>query len=234
MELFTPYQTMKESVKSIPPTSNVKLLIRHSCRPSLKGIKNPDTCGLTAAGIEVATKFGRSLPFKIGKCFSSPILRCTETIKAMTQIPFDSINISDVLGYSFVDDNNIAQKYFTEMNLKQLVFLMIRQYKVEGFITKEEGVRNILDLMFSVSGRNGYLDIYCTHDIHLAIMDSVIFSNYDSVDSIRDNWPNMLEGMWFWGDRMDFYVVWRGEVRHCKLNGIANSGYSTPFKNHNL
>ena len=215
MELLTPYPTMNEGFNVIPNTSNAKLLIRHSYRPTLKGVKNPDIIGLTEEGIEEANKFGNSLTFPIGACFSSPVHRCMQTIRALSGLSLNKIIISEVLGYSFIDNWSLAERFFSNMNLKQLVFLMSHQHKVDGFITIEDGVRNILNLLFSAGNNPGYLDLFCTHDLHLAIMDSFIFSNYSNIEIIRENWPNMLEGMWLWGNRNNFYIVWRGAIKHC-------------------
>ena len=211
MKIVSPYLSMDLGFQYIPKGSNVKLLIRHSYRPTLKGIKNPDGVHLTKQGLFEATRLGQSLPMDIGYCCSSPIIRCRETIQSISRLPENAIEISDVLGYSFIENDEIATAMFSTYSLKEIVYLMSLQSKVDGFIPAQVGVRNIIDLLFSKGGQSKKLDIFCTHDMHLAILDSIMFSKYNSIDDIRDNWPNMLEGFYFWGQRNDFYCVWRNE-----------------------
>lgn len=213
MKIVSPYLSMDLGFQYIPKGSNVKLLIRHSFRPTLKGIKNPDGVRLTKQGLFEATKFGQSLPMDIGYCCSSPIIRCRETIQAISRLPENAIETSDVLGYSFIENNEIATTMFSNYSLKEIVHLMSHQSKIDGFISGQVGVRNIIDLLFSNGGESDKLDIFCTHDMHLALIDSLLFSSYNSIEDIRNNWPNMLEGMWFWGNRMNFYISWRGQIK---------------------
>lgn len=213
-QLHTHYESMNSGFGRIPIGENAKLLIRHSIRPSLKGEKNPDHVNITTTGYDEAYRMGASIPMELGFCSTSPIQRCMDTMYALTNGRNKEIHISELLGYSFVEKADTAALKFTQFSLKEIAFQMSLS-KQDGFINASEGIRMLLDFIFSSGGEKGHMDIYCTHDLQLALMDMLIFGSYRDIQETRDNWPQMLEGMWLWGKRNDFQICWRNQLKHC-------------------
>lgn len=71
----------------------------------------------------------------------------------------------------------------------------------------------ILNYIFSTGNEANKLDMYCTHDLQLAMLNSALFYSKSSIEDIEHHWPKMLEGMFFWGKREDFSCVWRGRIK---------------------
>lgn len=198
-------------------SGNVKLLLRHAERPSLKNNPFPDDVNLTDKGIKDAIALGESLCNMLGAIYSSPITRCVQTATLIASSSEDSIlQTSDILGYSFVDDEKEASEKFACFNLKQIVLKILLNSKIKGFVSKTEGVKNILDLLFMTGGRNDTIDVYCTHDMHISILDGFMMNQYQTISDISLAWPKMLEGMLFYGHRTDFYCIWRGQQKRFK------------------
>lgn len=205
------------NLTSLPPYNlpigidNLKLLVRHAERPTLKGLADPDNVQLTQKGISDALALGNAISNKLGVVYSSPITRCLQTASLITStIPRIEAKTSTALGYSFVDNKEDAYQKFSKYNLKQIVHAILTQTKIKGFVSKENGIKNIIDLLFNTGGLQNTIDVYCTHDMHLSIIDGYMMNCYNSIDEITLAWPKMLEGIWFFGKREDFYCVWRG------------------------
>lgn len=206
---------MEESANLIPMNVNSKLIIRHSLRPTLQGVLNHQDIRLSSEGISLACTFGDSIEYVIGELHSSSIPRCIETIDSiMTNRPEDN-NIkysSEVLTDVFAIDKELADQSFKTIgSLKKIVFLLQENHCPRGFRTRNDCIRLLLDYIFLTGGELGKLDLYCTHDFQIALLNSALFSPHASLEEIKLYWPNMLEGMFFWGCRKDFFCVWRGK-----------------------
>lgn len=219
--LNSPYESMNSGYENIPNGANAKLLIRHAHRPSLKGVNSPDNISITKQGNLNAYELGSSITMRIGVCISSPIRRCVETLDVLTKPHTQPLFISNLLGYSFVENIETATHKLSQQGLKETVFQMSLS-KQDGFIDANEGIGQILDLIFSAGGNQGQLDIFCTHDMQLALMDLLFYNQYKNSQELKENWPGMLEGMWFWGERLNFYVCWRGKIKHF-VNNLERS-----------
>lgn len=214
MDIHTLYASMDAGLEYIPANANVKLLIRHSFRPSLKYEDDPDNVSLTPRGEYEAYHLGTAIPMEIGFCTSSPILRCVQTVRELTKAQSKPFRTSEELGYSFIESKEEAQITLSQIGLKEIVFQMGTS-KVKGFVDAIEGARNLLDFMFSSGGCKGQLDVFCTHDMHIALLDLLFFNSYKTSHELKNNWPGMLEGMWLWGERNDFHICWRNKLKHC-------------------
>lgn len=118
----------------------------------------------------------------------------------------DSIVISDVFSY----DRELSDQVFKkEGSMKKVVYLLNDGVFLPGFNTLESSARRMLDYIFNTGGVYRTLDIYCTHDFHIALLLTALWKNNVTLKSIEENWPNMLEGLFIWGERNDFYCSWR-------------------------
>ena len=208
---------MEESARLLPDNVNVKLILRHSFRPPLQGHIEHKNVRLTSAGISLAAALGRSIECIIGELHSSVIPRCIGTIESIMTDRNEkrTINLSeDILTDVFATNKKEADASFKKIgSLKQIVKMLQEHDKIPGFRMIEESVSMILNYIFQNSNEPNTLDIYCTHDLQLALLNSVLFSPDISLQDIKLEWPNMLEGMFFWGQRNDFYCAWRGKSK---------------------
>lgn len=212
------YDEMEKSAAFVPGNVNAKLVFRHSIRPTLKGCDNPDEVPLTQEGVCLAYSFGREIDMEIGFVGTNRVKRCSETVRIMLEARLqdtEKIVFSDALSFPFVNDSALLKKSTNEkMSLKNLVLRMNKGEIIPGMKSLDDSVRGILDYIFSVGNRVNMLDLFCTHDFQIMMIASLLFTRYDSKEEIEGNWPRMLEGVFFWGERNDFYCSWRGEVKH--------------------
>ncbi len=206
---------MEKSAALIPMNLNVKLIIRHSFRPTLQGTLKHQDVRLTSEGISLASSFGDSIDYVIGELHSSSIPRCIETIESIMANRCENHKIncsSEVLTDVFAIDRELANQSFKTIgSLKEIVFLQQEKRCPMGFRNRDDCVKLLLDYIFHTGGELGKLDLYCTHDLQIALLNSALFSPHASLEEIKSIWPNMLEGMFFWGCREDFCCVWRGK-----------------------
>jgi hypothetical protein len=83
----------------------------------------------------------------------------------------------------------------------------------------DTSVKRLLDYVFSIGNNKNEIDIFCTHDFQLVMLLLYFFGvneeNYNNL--LNGKWPLMLEGMFLWGSRNDFNIIWRRENKKIKL-----------------
>ena len=120
-----------------------------------------------------------------------------------------------ILTNVFALDSEVANTSFNEIgSLKQIIKKLQDKVYIPGFRPLEECVSMLLGYIFETGNKTNHLDLYCTHDLQLAMLNSAFFCPTSSIKKINSDWPNMLEGMFLWGNRKDFYCVWRGKIVH--------------------
>ena len=203
---------------SVLHESCFKLVFRHSLRPSLHDADDPDNVLLSEEGLVLARCIGKQIDKMIGEVHSSHVGRCVQTAQCLIDgrsFLGECIVISpDVLGDVFSVDRDLANQSIRECSLKGIIKKMIDKEPVPGMRLLEDCVKDLLHYLFSTGNTPGYLDLYCTHDFHLAMLYAALFRESDTLDEILNNWPEMMEGMLFLGRRNDFYCSWRGRTKH--------------------
>lgn len=212
------YDEMEQSARCIPLGVNSKLIFRHSIRPSLKGCMDPGSVPLTPEGICLAQFFGRELAVELGAICTSDVRRCRETIEAILEARHQidaTIVVADALSEVFLKDKGLFQELSVgKMGLKDLVLQMNKKEVIPGLFDLDEYVHRLLDYMFSVGNEKNTLDLFCTHDLQIMMIISLLFFRCTSRADILESWPRMLEGVFFWGTKDDFYCSWRGQIKH--------------------
>lgn len=209
---------MKKSAEFIPCGVNAKLVLRHSIRGSLKGAIFPDGVSLTPEGIKKAVDFGKNLHYSVGDVFASNVLRCIQTVKCI----IEGIDETTERPMSLVDmrhfySNDIEQSFRTflsEKNGKNIVVKLSNGVALSGFYSIRDIALNQLNFIFGTGGKPSCLDIYCTHDFQLACLISSLFNNMKTTEDAHNNWPNMLEGVFLWGNIENFNCIWREKIYH--------------------
>ena len=211
------YRTMNDDASRIPDGINRKLIFRHSFRNKLHGVKNHDEVLLNQEGERAAFLFGKGISATIGQMHSSYIPRCVQTLEYINMGKNQHIPImvsEDILGNGFTMNKKIADQSFKSVgSLKKVVQLLMNDIPVDGFYPIRHTTKTMLDYIFSTGNEVDKLDLYCTHDFHIALVISQIF-DLRGLDEIISQWPNMLEGFFVWGTREDFRLLWRGKSVH--------------------
>lgn len=217
MVLRSIYPSLEDSARLLPSSGNIKFIFRHSLRPTLQGVKKHEKVRLTIEGEKLATELGESISYSIGELHSSIIPRCIQTINCIMENRQEQRNIilsQEVLTDVFAKDREIANISFKKIgSLKKLVYNLQSGEPIKGFRPFDDCISMILDYIFSTGNKANKLDLYCTHDLQLAMLNSALFYPESSIEVIEHHWPNMLEGMFFWGKRENFYCVWRGRIK---------------------
>lgn len=208
-----------QNLKIMTTGTNMKLLFRHSIRPSLKGVSDPFSISLTEEGIVIAHEFGKNLPWSIGVASTSIANRCIQTVE---QIIKDScsdkqIRSTEILTSPAMSDSELAtQTHYLEGSLKNIAHKLSMRKNIPGYNSVDITAGKLLDYIFSVGNDYDKLDLFCTHDFNIVILLLYLMPNIKSKDVIVENWPDPLEGIFIWGKRNDFYFSWKGNIYHHK------------------
>lgn len=199
--------------------TNMKLVIRHSIRPSLKGVdfSNSINIGLTEEGIEMAFTFGNGLSIPLGFVSSSESIRCVQTIEAIldgANTNYSKIETSRILTSPAIKNQKEAMKTLCNTNLKQVAYLLSINQQVIGFTNIRTTSEMILDYIFESGNEENSLDIYCTHDFNIVILLLFFWPSINTYKLITENWPEPLEGVIICGNRNEFEVYWRNYFFH--------------------
>ena len=201
--------------------TNVKLLFRHSIRPSLKGVSDTLSISLTEEGINIAYEFGKNLPWSIGIVSTSLANRCIQTVE---QIIKDScsdkkIKSTEILTSPAMFNLELAtQTHCAEGSLKNIDHKLSRKQNLPGFNSVDITAEKLLDYIFSVGNEYDKLDLFCTHDFNIVLLLLYLMPNIKGMDVIVENWPAPLEGIYIWGKRYDFFFSWKGNIYHYKYS----------------
>ena len=216
MNINSIYKGMHTAASYVPEGENVKLLLRHSIRHEKPETDSPDGLLLTNEGIEMSKYFGYGLKYKIGGMYSSNYRRCIQTLEGIAEgngIKIDDIGISEeYLSSVYCYDKEISNRELRERNgIKNTIFPLCKHEFIEGFNAIEKTTRKILDFVFLNGNQINTIDIFCTHDINIAILCATIFGIGNRDEFIKD-WPMMLEGVFMWGSRDNFYCAYRDKL----------------------
>ena len=215
MKIWCPYESMEDSAALCPKNKNIKLLFRHSIRFDQEG----NDVQLTPEGRVIASRFGKYIDMPIGIISSSPVQRCIDTCKEIIEGYTDNkkeieIIPSNILKVAHIEDKIIAAETFKKLNRDGLFEGFTAKASMPGIYDLETSSLRIINYMFEVGNNNGSLDLFCTHDFQIAMILLYIFGNTKIyLEKLLSNeWPLMLEGMFFWKNENDICLSWRGEI----------------------
>lgn len=208
------YPELNSDAKRIPDNTNVKMIFRHSFRDSFIGESDYRTMPLNEYGIQQAKAFGHAIEYPVGSIYSSELERCKQTVKYMTDN--DNVHVvPEILTTVFTYNSVLADQQIRKFgSLKKTVLELKRGNTVPGFYPLSMIVNEILDFVFTTGNKDHTIDLYCTHDFHIAMLLTMLFDDINELKDIQDNWPKMLEGILLYGSRDSFYCYWRGKSRH--------------------
>ena len=226
MNIFSIYSSMEGSARLCPDDENVKMILRHSIRHSIAKGEAGNEVNLTPEGKIMAWRLGESLDRAIGSISSSLIPRCVDTCKEIIAGYKQTHNVSvleikqtKLLQDPHIKDEIEAGKIFFNIGVDGIFKGFISNEKLSGMYDLDTSVKRLLDYVFSTGNNKNDIDVFCTHDFQLVMLLLYFFGineeHYDSL--LNGEWPLMLEGMFLWGNRNDFNIIWRGEIKKMKL-----------------
>ncbi|MCO8041772.1 histidine phosphatase family protein [Acinetobacter bohemicus] len=241
------------SLKLLPPSmlsaidllpdgqTPVTLFTRHSIRENVQGqgLAGYDL-QLTEQGRELAQEWGAYLADRtdriIQHCISSPIQRCIDTAALMIE-GADGVTAEPnthrieiieqgllVEPGSFVLDIQQAGPYFAKQGALGFINSFVNN-ALPGMKHPIRGVVDVLELIYNTHPQNKYgVSLAVSHDTILAAMIAVM-SGRQEVS--REDWPEMMEGLfvWFEGDvflESKLKWIWRGKVSELNIQDFKN------------
>jgi len=226
MNLFSIYKTMEESANLCPDNENIKLIIRHTIRYDIGKGEAGNDVELRPEGRIMAWRLGESLGKSIGSISSSLTPRCIDTCKEIISGYNQTHNSStlEIIRTKFLQEPQIedeieAGKTFFSLGVEGIFRGFISNEKLPGMYDLDTSVKRLLDYVFSTGNNKNEIDIFCTHDFQLVMLLLYFFGvNEENFNNLLNGkWPLMLEGMFLWGNRTDFNIIWRGEIKKIKL-----------------
>lgn len=219
----------------------VTLFTRHSIRENVQGqgLAGYDL-QLTEQGRELAQEWGAYLADQtdriIQHCISSPIQRCIDTAALMIE-GADGVTAEPnthrieiieqgllVEPGSFVLDIQQAGPYFAKQGALGFINSFVNN-ALPGMKHPIRGVVDVLELIYNTHPQNKYaVSLAVSHDTILAAMIAVM-SGRQEVS--REDWPEMMEGLfvWFEGDvflESKLKWIWRGKVSELNIQDFKN------------
>ena len=217
MNLKAIYHHMEKGAQAVPEKANCKIVFRHSIRKSIVSGVGREV-PLTNEGITLAQWFGQNLKYDIGFFASSSCERNIHTCKEILAgkgVHKDIVIASEELECPPAKDKELSGKIFEQYNFKSdIIIHKVKTEGLPGFNTIKKASQIMLDFIFSNGNEENTIDLFCTHDFQMAILYAYLF-DYDPMDETlkHQQWPMMLEGMIFWGDRKHFWCSWRDEIK---------------------
>ncbi len=234
---------MLKAIDLLPdPDIPVTLFTRHSIRENVagQGLAGYDL-QLTEQGRDLAQEWGAYLVGQtdrvIQQCISSPIQRCVDTAALMiegadriaSQQHTHHIEIVEqgllVEPGSFVLDIKQAGPYFAKQGALGFINSFVNN-ALPGMKHPINGVVDVLELIYnSYPKTHAGLSLAVSHDTILAAMIAVM-SGHQTVS--REDWPQMMEGLFVWFEGDEFLVselkwIWRGEVHSLNIANFKKS-----------
>jgi len=213
---------MENSARMCPDKENIKMLLRHSIRFD-KARGEEKILELRPEGKIMAWRLGESLDMTIGSISTSPSPRCINTCEEIIN-GYDQnhkgsqlkINKTEILKDTQVRNKEEADKTFHKLHAKGILKGFILNDIMPGVYDLNTSVKRMLDYIFSNGNSKNTVDIFCTHDLQIAMLLLYFFGTneeyYNRLCNERE-WPMMLEGMFLWGNKNNFNIAWRGTVK---------------------
>ncbi|NGX30653.1 MAG: hypothetical protein K940chlam8_00002 [Chlamydiae bacterium] len=206
--------SMLESLKLIPEDIQATLLIRHAHRNEIPEGK-VDNILLTDEGKKASFAFGTLLKkFQPGMLMSSTMGRCIETatqIKEGATWEDQKLKKDPFFAPSapFIRDLPKAIEHYKRLGGPGLFNYQINNDPpLEGMRPTKEGVCEFLQRFLTIDHSPGKINVIVTHDAVLTVIVGFLLNIKEFDDT---NWPQFLEGAFFWMDSRYLNVVWRGE-----------------------
>lgn len=212
----------------IPAASGVALVVRHAEREEIPAGAFGSEAALTPHGVEAAEHLGAVLRVRErAEIVSSPVHRCVQTAAAILHGSGwpGQISLDPLLGEPgpFVVDPEVSGPLFLDASIRELARRQLSEAKpLPGMRPTEEGVRMLLRRTTGNLGQCGFLNVYVTHDVILAVLVASLFR----LPLEETGWPGYLDGLLLWRSDGRLHSSWKC-LRQASHPGL-NAKVSTP------
>jgi hypothetical protein len=217
---------MEKSASLCPDQQNIKLLIRHSIRYDHQEKTSGEQTQLTPEGKFLARRFGKFFSIPITTISSSPIPRCIDTCKEIIIGHGENNSKNELeiipnkmLQVSHIEDEEKADKTFSNLGISGIFDGFVTENFMPGIYCLKTSVKRIIDYIFETGNKENTIDIFCTHDFQIAMLLLYFFGNTQELKEklFLTDWPLMLEGIFFWGNKDTFNITWRGKIKNIRI-----------------
>lgn len=192
--------SLLEGLERLPTDRPVALLLRHAERKPI----SPDNVGhetpLTQWGALCSYGFGVHLRGRLKTLRTSPLLRCVQTAEGLRKGAEVDLEIRNdrLLGDPgiFVEDPQVAWTNWQKLGNEGVMrHMATADQALPGMAHPDRAARELIRHMLAVSGQQPGVHAFVTHDVLLSATTARVLGGGG-----QDQWPQYLEGAYFWCD----------------------------------
>ena len=203
--------SMPRWIKEAPTDRPVVLLLRHSVRDYLPPGDAGYTLPITEIGQQLGKELGASLSGRLRTLRASPLLRCFQTAEALRDGAGIDLPIADdrLLGDPgvYVLDGHKAWANWLNLGHEGVMAQLVSTSEaLSGMARPDEAARYLVHQMFATAGNEPGIHVFVTHDSLVTATAARLLRLPLGVTE----WPWYLEGAFFWRDKQETQVAYRG------------------------
>jgi len=179
---------------SLPVSSPVSMILRHSERIAITGVGDVFKAQLTQDGIAAAHQFGSDLARlrRLGRVMSSPVSRCVDTAVAIAE------------GAGFPEKVRVDDR-LSHLQLQPVWRALPACCDFENL---PAGVADLIELLLPQNKDDCGLDVFVTHDTLVGALAGYVTGLPVQGEAV----PRFLEGMFLWQTDSTIHFWWRGKI----------------------
>lgn len=204
------YMEQKITLNGFPGETPFICMIRHAEKQTIKSDPFVNSAQLTKMGKKEAYRFGQKFlkdHNEIDMIRTSPLPRCVETSLEISKAFENEVKIekSNLLGNPgvYIENLELAGKYFLEMNVKEVVQNLIDGIKMDGFRDINSGNNMLVEQMKMDLSTADISIIYVTHDVVLV----PFFCSRSGKKDASANWFDYLDPLFIWKSDDEIFSV---------------------------
>ena len=202
----------------LPKDRPIAVLLRHSVRDELPPGGAGYSLPITEDGIQLAQELGGLIGERLRSLRTSPLPRCVQTAEALNFGANANLHIvhDRLLGDPgvFVVDEQLAQLNWDKLGHEGVMqHLIASDEALPGMARPGSAAQFLVRHMLSVAGDDPGLHLFVTHDsLVTATAARLLGQQFGVID-----WPWYLEGAFFWLDRDNLYIKYRGQPMRSQI-----------------
>lgn len=211
-------------IKAIPGGLPVALLLRHSARDVIPDGDAGLAFPLNELGVRMCQKLGSELGGKVRSSRSSPVLRCTQTAKLISEAAnfLEAVEIDSLLGGpgAYVLNEEIAWNNWLEKGNDGVIEHLVSGVgALPGMTDPSAAAIGLVGHMLRSAGSEHGLHLFISHD---SIVAPTVARMFDE-EFPQILWPEYLDAAAFWRERDGVQICYRGMCfwRQWKIDSVT-------------
>lgn len=211
-------------IEAIPGELPVALLLRHSARDAIPDGDAGLALPLNEAGVRMCQKLGSELRGKVSSARSSPVLRCTQTAKVLSE----AANYSGVVGIdrllggpgAYVLNEEAAwNNWLAKGNDGVIEHLVSGVGALPGMADPTAAAISLVNHILVSAGTEQGLHLFISHDSIVA----PTVARMTGKEFPQELWPEYLDAVAFWHERDGVRMCYRGMSfwRQWKIDSVT-------------